>query len=177
YDKTTFSVRLDDPGQILRDYQTIENTQKADGKINPNMVVSPRYYLVDASFLVALGVKSQSFLQEIETALINPHWPPYLGRKCCIPSFPVYVDAIEKDNPIDALWNKNYPIRSYTKPSQTIELNVEGLESTSRPYRKRDVYGRTRFFKYRFVHGVFKESQDFPKQNIIEEFKNESLTH
>lgn len=179
YDKTTLSVRIDDAGRILRDYQTIENTMQADGKINTNMVVSPRYYLTDASFLVALGVENDVLRAKIINDLQNPFWTPYLGRKCCVPSLPIYINHIVADNPVKALSDKRFKIRHFEEePSKQIELNIEGKgEDDNIQYKKRDVYGITRFFKYRNVYQHFIPSKDFPTNHILEEVSNVSVTN
>jgi len=53
-------------------------------------VVSPRYYLSDAVFLVGLEGE-RALLEVIHAALRHPVWPLALGRKACPPSVPVYL--------------------------------------------------------------------------------------
>lgn len=89
-------VRVDRPGAVLRDYHTVHGgVLSAEGKIKitqstgeAETVVSERDYLTDACFLVALA-GNPALLDEIEGALRNPVWPPYLGRKSCAPSAPL----------------------------------------------------------------------------------------
>lgn len=89
------AIRADRPGTMLRDYHTIVGgVLSAEGKIKinaatrePETVVSERYYLSDACFLVALAGPSD-LLADLREAMQNPVWPPYLGRKCCPPSCP-----------------------------------------------------------------------------------------
>lgn len=85
-------VRVDQEGVPMRDYQTatgvvIAATGKADLE---RTVVSPRYYLSDAVFLVGLEGE-RSLLERIHDALRRPVWPLALGRKSFVPSVPVYV--------------------------------------------------------------------------------------
>ncbi len=77
-----FAVRVDQPGTILRDFQT-ERPLKGDP-----MPLTHRYYLADAKFLVALG-GDRNFLCEIDRALERPCWPLYLGRRSCPPDLPL----------------------------------------------------------------------------------------
>ncbi len=56
-----------------------------------NPEISNRYYIADAIFLVGLE-GNEDLLREIHTALKNPHWTLYLGRKAFPPSKPVYLD-------------------------------------------------------------------------------------
>ncbi len=99
-------VRVDREGTALRDYHTIGGTRSgsetpwtglltAEGKTKRTATtgllhteVSERHYLCDACFLVMLE-GDRVVLTGIETALQNPVWPPFLGRKACIPSAPL----------------------------------------------------------------------------------------
>lgn len=88
-------VRVDSPGLRMIDYQTVTGVMlTADGKRkgrpdDPNTIISPRAYLQDASFLVALEGPNKR-LEECAEALQNPMWPIYLGRKACVPTRPVF---------------------------------------------------------------------------------------
>lgn len=90
--QTRMAVRIEKPGQIIRDFQTIQGgVQQADGKIRStdNTIVSPKMYLVDASFLVVI-TGEKSILKEMAQALKNPKWIIYLGRKSCVPTRPIF---------------------------------------------------------------------------------------
>lgn len=88
----TMGVRVDREGTPLRDYQTATGVLIATGKVDlGRTVVSPRYYLADAVFLVGLEGDDRSLLEHIHTALQHPFWPLCLGRKGCVPSPPVYL--------------------------------------------------------------------------------------
>lgn len=90
-------VRVDRQGTVLRDYHTVVGgVLAADGRVKRTAssgqietVESYRYYLADACFLAAL-VGHPTLLDEIEPSLRAPKWAPYLGRKCCPPSAPIY---------------------------------------------------------------------------------------
>jgi len=60
---------------------------KADGG-KPDTVVSRRYYLSDADFLVGLE-GDEALLRRLDTALACPVWPLCLGRKAFVPGSPV----------------------------------------------------------------------------------------
>lgn len=53
-----------------------------------NTVVTRREYLLDAKFAVILG-GDEDLLLKIESALKNPRWGVWLGRKSCVPAAPV----------------------------------------------------------------------------------------
>lgn len=116
-----FGVRVESPGRVTVDYQTVtgflptaEGTYKhsgvktaasldrlqADPDATPATIVSPRAYLEDAAFLVALEETEShpGLLDKCAEALKMPVWPIYLGRKACIPTRPVFealTDAYE----------------------------------------------------------------------------------
>jgi CRISPR system Cascade subunit CasD len=91
-------VRADREGVIRRDFQTAGGgswrgsrygVAKAGGGA-PDTVVSHRYYLCDAVFLVALDGEL-ALLERIAAALEQPVWPLCLGRKSCVPAEPVLL--------------------------------------------------------------------------------------
>ena len=106
-------VRVDQEGNILRDWHTALDVRKASGRRPPYpkhpkfTVTSNRYYLTDAAFLVGLEHDDQRFLQQIQNALNDPRWLLFLGRKSCPPSMPVYLpDGLQDAELLTAL--KNY---------------------------------------------------------------------
>jgi CRISPR system Cascade subunit CasD len=106
-------VRADREGIIRRDFQTAGQggILKAQGKVErKNAVISNRYYLADASFLVGLEGENLELLQRVQNALRNPHWGLYLGRKAFVPGQPVWLpDGLRKGQPLrQAL--ESYPL-------------------------------------------------------------------
>jgi len=119
-------VRVDREGIPLRDYQTatgvvIAATGKADlGRT----VVSPRYYLADALFLVGLEGE-RALLEQIQHALLQPVWPLCLGRKSCVPSAPVALPGgLVERSLVDALqtWP---PLREDLAPGSAVRGALE----------------------------------------------------
>jgi CRISPR system Cascade subunit CasD len=80
-------VRVDREGRMARDYHTALEVIKAD-KSSRDTVVSERYYLADADFLVGLEGPMQT-LTVLDEALAAPVWTLYLGRKSFVPGQPV----------------------------------------------------------------------------------------
>ena len=89
-------VRVECDGVPLRDYQTATGVLIASSG-RPDLgrtVISPRYYLADAVFLVGLE-GDRDLLARAHQALARPVWPLALGRKSCVPSMPVNLpDAL-----------------------------------------------------------------------------------
>jgi CRISPR system Cascade subunit CasD len=78
--RLSMAVRHDRPGAPRRDYQTAgcaatDTIIKADGKPSKDGVVSQRYYLADAAFLVGFEGGDLSLLEEVYHRLRDPVWP------------------------------------------------------------------------------------------------------
>lgn len=85
-------VRVDREGVPMRDFQTATGVFVAAGKSDAKRtVVSPRYFLADAVFLVGLEGDNLQLLEHIQHALQSPVWPPCLGRKSFPPSAPIHL--------------------------------------------------------------------------------------
>jgi CRISPR system Cascade subunit CasD len=85
-------VRVDREGTPMRDYQTATGVFLASGKADAKRtVVSPRFYLADAVFLVGLEGTDRSLLESIQNALASPVWTLALGRKSFVPAQPVLL--------------------------------------------------------------------------------------
>lgn len=107
--RLAMGVRHDRPGVPKRDYQTAgcaesDTVIKADGTQSKDGVVSQRFYLADAAFLVGLECEGRSLLERIHAALRDPVWPLALGRKSYVPSEPIWIENGVEDVPLrDAL--------------------------------------------------------------------------
>jgi len=87
-------------------------------------VLSERHYLLDARFGVLLEGDAE-FLAEIATALENPRWGLWLGRKCCIPASPLCAGVFPSStDALKALLN-----RSGLEETLTLEHFDHVLES------------------------------------------------
>lgn len=89
-------VRVDREGALAVDYHTTDRSRhvgegygasRSNGS-TPRIVLSQRYYLADASFLVGLEGDG-GLLRELDEALGDPVWPLFLGRKSFVPGEPV----------------------------------------------------------------------------------------
>ncbi len=75
-----FGVRVDQGGELLRDFQT---ARSLDG--SRTMPLSYRFYLSDAVFLAVVEGDGE-LIEAVETALRAPAFPLYLGRRSCPPA-------------------------------------------------------------------------------------------
>lgn len=78
-----FGVRTDQPGTVVRDFQTAHDWAHLDRKGDaPAMPLSNRFYLSDAVFIA--GVEGdRNLLQGLNEAIHDPEFPLYLGRRSC----------------------------------------------------------------------------------------------
>jgi CRISPR system Cascade subunit CasD len=111
-------VRVDREGTVQVDYHTAGGSHRrghtygvvrADGGAG-GTVVSRRYYLADADFLVALE-GDETLLAELHQALSQPVWQLFLGRKSFVPGVPVHVhDGLRRDTVLlETLVNYPWP--------------------------------------------------------------------
>ena len=106
----SMGVRHDRPGVLKYDFQTAGGADgdaiiKADGSHEAKHgVISKRYYLADAAFLVGVEAESRELLERIQEALRNPVWPLSLGRKSYVPSEPIWIpNGVQNGLLIDSL--------------------------------------------------------------------------
>lgn len=147
----TVAVRADRPGAKFVDFQTVQGDplMAATGKpkTTGNTILSPHAYLQDASFTVFIDT-SPEWQQRIVSALENPRWCMYLGRKNCVPSRPILADRMEAAGLMEAL--KEYPRAERTGKTMTYEC--ENPDSTAASIqRPDDLIGTNRQFQLRRV--------------------------
>lgn len=111
-------VRVDREGRMAKDYHTTGGQRegtlgprgvlKAGGGISYNAVLSTRFYLTDAAFLVGLEGDFE-LLYKLDRALADPVWPLFLGRKAFPPSLPVRLpDGLRETETLESAL-RTYP--------------------------------------------------------------------
>lgn len=88
-------VRVDHPGRVASDYHTAQEVLRADGSGRQETVISTRYYLADADFLVGLEGE-RALLKRLDEALRWPVWALYLGRKAFVPGLAIAMPRPEQ---------------------------------------------------------------------------------
>jgi CRISPR system Cascade subunit CasD len=92
-------VRVDAPGRLLVDDQTIQDNPKASP--TRQTIQSKRTYLCDASFVAVVVPGPVVSAAAISAALQRPVFAPFLGRRSCSPSTPVLLrEVVEADTAI-----------------------------------------------------------------------------
>lgn len=86
-----FAVRIDQQGNIVKDFQTAKKYKKAsEFEEIERAYVTNRYYIEDAVFLVALSSADDLLLAEIENALKKPYFQLFMGCR----SIPLNADFL-----------------------------------------------------------------------------------
>lgn len=103
-------VRVDREGRLLRDYHTAgkDGYRTSGGSVTyGSTLLSTRYYLADAMFLVGLEGE-QALLARLHAALRDPVWPLCLGRKAFVPGGAVWLADGLRDEGLEAAL-RGYP--------------------------------------------------------------------
>lgn len=92
-------------GVLLKEFQTCgSKICKKDNKDWFNIRRMPdnngkiyiKEYLQDAKFVAILHINDCINVDEIIKALKSPKWRPFLGRFCCLPSYPILQEDVSK---------------------------------------------------------------------------------
>jgi CRISPR system Cascade subunit CasD len=89
-------VRVNQEGIVQCDYHTIMDGIKSSGA-KGDTVLSYRYYVADADYLVGLEGADRQLLETLDAALQNPCWQIFFGRKSFVPSCPVRIEVVDTE--------------------------------------------------------------------------------
>jgi CRISPR system Cascade subunit CasD len=136
--RLAMGTRHDRPGVPKRDYQTAgcattDTIIKADGTQSKDGVVSHRFYLADAAFLVGLECEERPSMERIYVALHDPVWPLALGRRSYVPSESVWMEAGLQDAPLrDVLerWPWIASPRKWEEPPEKLLVSFESQDGS-----------------------------------------------
>jgi len=165
------AVRADREGIVKYDFHTAMNVIKASGSPNNNAVISKRYFLADAVFLVGIESDDIALLEKINHSLKNPIWPQYLGRKSFVPSKPVSLtDSIFIDKNLEEILREypclvDYKISENEETKKNINLRIvidtdgssDGDMKNDVPVNFAERKFKTRYVKTYFVPALLKE--------------------
>jgi|UPI000370D134 CRISPR system Cascade subunit CasD len=139
----------------IMDFHTVMDARKVDGKANKNPVVSKREYLCDAEYtLMIQSIPNMGYsLAAIEEAVRAPIYTPFLGRRSCPLSRPLFDAVISAVDFKEAF--------AMSEPVGGVIYSEAKLHATDALWRMRDepVYARKRQFATRsvYIHATSKE--------------------
>ncbi len=161
-DACRFAVAVDSPGQILREYQTVQmpprqknveyRTRRQElvtgvAREKLNTMQTYRDHAQDAVFRVCLSLAGEApySLDRIATALERPVFVPYLGRKANPFALPMSPRPVEADSVADALARVRFDrsFEGFPPTSKRVRLawpdHVEPGTDAQEHGRRRDV--------------------------------------
>lgn len=128
------AVRIDRAGHVESDYQTAGGGTWTNGQrygvakasgATPDTMLSRRYFLADADFLVGLE-GPRTLLATLQDALRAPRWPLFLGRRGYAPGQPVHLpDGVVDKHLLDALRDTDWPLDREGTPVGHLLAEVE----------------------------------------------------
>jgi CRISPR system Cascade subunit CasD len=136
------AVRVDREGTALRDYHTVGGGDFRgekhgvwsiqEGRKQTETALTQRYYLADASFLAVLGGENHATVVEIAHALQHPVWSPFLGRRACSPSEPIFAGLVDT-SPEDAIRRAPMMVRDRADAPERVRIVVESTSVDGSP--------------------------------------------
>lgn len=133
-----FAVRIDQQGNLLRDYHTAQKYQD-NGKFERTYVTN-RYYIEDAIFVVALSHSNDQFVDVIYDNLQTPYLQTFMGRRSCPPSADFVVGIYEQDI-LQRLKSYPWQAKSWYRKTHTNQLSCfidSNLDLNLKAYTRRD---------------------------------------
>jgi CRISPR system Cascade subunit CasD len=143
-----YAARRDRTGTILVDFQTVDFAtdgsmasdlgwttrgrleERKGGEASEGTHIRYRHYLADAIVTVALAldpIDDEPTLSVLSEALRAPARPLFLGRKCCIPSGPVWLGEMEARSLRQAL--EGVPRAAPLRPGEPARSNPGKLQA------------------------------------------------
>lgn len=169
--KLKMGIRVDKEGELELDFHTAggapnkkdgkpEGVYRASGGVKREGIVSKRYYLADAEFIVGLE-GDVDLLNKIHYAVAKPKWPLFLGRKAFVPSLPVHIPdgLIEGKSLLNVL--KEHPLRRKNSEERNIRIVLETDDPNHETRNDVPVSFENRRFSTRQIQNLF-----IPKSEI-----------
>lgn len=117
----SFAVRVDQVGQPLTDFQTVE-WKRGVRKL------THRDYLQDAVFVAAIGSSDSAQINRIHAALTHPRFQLFLGRRANVPAGVLKVHEFIDTTPVEALrtlkWQASDWYQKRQNQAKTIPLDI-----------------------------------------------------
>ena len=108
-----FAVRVDRQGQKMTDYHTVKNARVYyQGLKSHETIQTWREYWQDACYTVAIWSQKEAVisLSDIERAIKQPVYTPFLGRRSCPITRPLFETKIQAQTALMALAHNNEKI-------------------------------------------------------------------
>lgn len=138
FEPLRFGVRVDRPGVMMRDFQAAQDIYLSEGKTTSNAVIGNRYYLADAVFLAGVESENLDQLTRYQSALKNPKWLLYLGRRAFPLSKPVWLkEGLQEQVSLEQAL-RDFPFLLSEKVQSELDQLQLVLETQTGPIVQRD---------------------------------------
>lgn len=129
-------VRVDREGLVKMDYHTAGKGGylRAKGEIErKDLIVSERFYLADAAFLVGVEGDNPDLLRQIDYRLRRPVWTLYLGRKAFVPGSSVWLknDGLRLDQSLEEALESYHRLAPGRDKERRARLMIEDAQRGS----------------------------------------------
>lgn len=140
-----FGVRVEREGIIKKEFQTAQNIIRAEGGSGSNQIAYKKY-LANARFIAAVSGNVE-LLSAIKTALLNPYFTQYLGRRSYPPSVPVInpvytnpapgsLESVLHSHPHAIITSNKYSPDTYPVTLRIVRDALPGEESVTMDFRR-----------------------------------------
>lgn len=138
-----YAVRVDQPGTVLRDFQTVEwKWTNKEGKKLSGTKLTYRDYLQDAVFMVAVGSDDSDLMSRISYSLKHPRFSLFLGRRSNPVAGVLETDLSDSVSPLETLRDKAwqasrwYQRRNSSREDVRVEVFYDSSLSDTNKYVK-----------------------------------------
>lgn len=119
-----FGVRADRGGDDVTDFHTAhsyKNPYSTESEVKDSYITY-RHYLADAVFLAGFEA-DEGLLKELETALLNPKFSLFLGRRSCPPTLPIVWGI--RDLPLESALREEPPICEVHERVMRVQIETD----------------------------------------------------
>ncbi len=107
----------------LEDYHTVLDTRRASGAMNKDAVITHRQYLADARFGVIFDGDRLVLVRAV-SALKDPIWGVWFGRKSCIPADLVFQGMFATRTEAERALIGDAPIEQFTRLEEVANFDA-----------------------------------------------------
>ncbi|MDR1926126.1 MAG: type I-E CRISPR-associated protein Cas5/CasD [Endomicrobium sp.] len=152
------AVIVEKQGIRKEDYQTIRNAPLVSRETNKHAIISRKSYIFDGKFIVLLQFSNNAEynIEKIISAIKKPVFTPFLGRRSCPITCPLFINEeknlLQEDslnNAVNIVFNRiqnneNKPTRIYSEDilENGVQISVRDVPSSigKKIYSQRTVY-------------------------------------
>lgn len=142
-EQITTAVQVNQAGEKMIDYHTVQNFRSPDGKIQKGTKPTYREYWCDSEHTFAISAEP-SLISQLESAVKAPKFTLFQGRKSCPLTRPLFDRVLDECNPAIALKklaNKGQIFSDVEGENQVARIQVrDKITPVPRKYAMRMVY-------------------------------------